>query len=66
MDYQVGIFLSAWIVLGIVVGIMLIRHYSKKTKSSGQICKQCNGMGFIMSVNLYPPPGLNCGGKGFL
>jgi DnaJ-class molecular chaperone len=66
MEYQIRMFLSAWIVLGIVIGIILIRHFSRKTKSSNQLCKQCNGMGFIMSANNDPPPCLNCNGIGYL
>lgn len=37
MDYQIGIFLSVWIVLGIVVGIMLLRNYTKKRKSGEKL-----------------------------
>ena len=64
VDYPTIIFAIVWGLFSILVTVMLIRSYRKKSKKKQ--CDMCNGMGFEMSVNTHPPQCLRCRGTGYL
>ena len=64
MGYPTIIFVTVWGLFGVLVSVLLVRSYRKKSKHKQ--CDACNGMGFEISVNLYPPQCTRCKGTGYL
>ena len=53
IDYPTIVFAIVWGLFFILITVMLVKSYRKKLKRKQ--CNVCNGMGFEMSVNTYPP-----------
>ncbi len=64
IDYPTIVFAIVWGLFFILITVMLVKSYRKKLKRKQ--CNVCNGMGFEMSVNTYPPQCLHCHGTGYL
>ena len=64
IDYPTIVFAIVWGLFFILITVMLVKSYRKKLKRKQ--CDVCNGMGFEMPVNTYPPQCLYCHGTGSL